>query len=318
LIDLSSLEPRFLTPDSPAVAVVEHSVGMGLPLTTQLQVELMVGSHERGMAAMPQVICEPGYQFYGAQAGRGGQFQFASGKLTQLTGSVPAIATKAAGLRVALLDSGLDPASAPANSTGNQMIDFVGSFYNGVGGPGPATDPHGHGTAMAKIIDAMQPQADIHPIRVLNDQNTAESHEVLAGLQYALFLGQFDCVLASLSSPTATKCATSLGKSVDWMVEYCRNQVKVLPPIIAAAGNETAKASGYPAKVPDAVVALAVDGNGNDANYNSTPPPNATVLKAYGGDNTDFLGNIVHSDGTTTGFYGTSMAAAAIAGAYLP
>jgi hypothetical protein len=323
LIDLGTLTDeelaqKFRAPDSPAVAVVKHTSGVGLPFTTQLQVELMVGSHERGMSAMPGLVCEPGYQFYGAQPGRGGQFQFAAGKLAQLTGSVPAIYNKAAGFKVALLDSGLDPASVPTNSQGNQMVDFVDSLLYGVRGPGPTADPHGHGTAMAQIIDALQPQADIHPIRVLNDSNTAESHEVLAGLQYALFLGQFDCVLASLSSPAATICATSLGRSVEWMVEYCRNQAKVLPPIIAAAGNSNSNPSGYPAKVPDAVVALAVDGYGNDVNYNSTPPPNATILRAYGGDNTDALGDIVHIDGTTTRFYGTSMAAAAIAGAYLP
>ena len=65
LIDLTHLDWRFGDPDSPAIAVISHSPGVGIPLTRRLRVEFAVGGLK--VAPMPELVCEPGYHFDGSQ-----------------------------------------------------------------------------------------------------------------------------------------------------------------------------------------------------------------------------------------------------------
>ncbi|WP_406393690.1 S8/S53 family peptidase [Streptomyces sp. NBC_00882] len=313
---------RFQDPESPAIAVAHHRVGLGIPGTAQLQAELTIGRDypptrlQRDYPFYPwglQLLWEPGFEFQATHQGSVNRSRpFEPVQLDELVRSAPIIPTdrRAAGPRVAVLDTGV-------RGAGRDMVDFINCAGQAVI-TRPADDPHGHGTAVAEVIKAVQGSAVIHPIRVLNENNIGQSYEVLAGLMYVLWSGQYDLINASLTTKKMGACATSLGRSIDYTVRYCSMMVN-LPVLVAAAGNGgSTTLSGYPARVPEAVVALALDDTGGRAAYNSTPPPGAATEEAYGGSDTSPLGSLVHSTGSSTSLWGTSFAAAVISGAYLP
>ncbi|WP_326658867.1 S8/S53 family peptidase [Streptomyces canus] len=303
-------------------AIPHHHPGLGIPATAQLQAELMVG---RGYPPIerfdypyypwgPQLLWEPGFEFQATHQGsvNNPDRPFDSVQLSELVGSAPTIPAdrRAGGPRVAVLDTGVRGAGA-------DMVDFINCAKQAVS-TRPADDPHGHGSAVAQVIKAVQGGAEIHPIRVLNEDNIGQSYEVLAGLMYALWSGQYHLINASLTTKKLGACATSLGRSIDHTVRYCSAMVN-LPMLVAAAGNDgSGTLSGYPARVPEAVVALALDNTGGRAAYNSTPPPGAVTAEAYGGSDTSPLGSLTHSTGSSISLWGTSFAAAVISGAYLP
>jgi Subtilase family len=194
------------------------------------------------------------------------------------------------------------------------MVDFTDLDNQGVRDSQPPTDPHGHGTAMAQIIHCVNNNAAITPVRVLDAANQGESYEILAGLQYALYSNEFDCVTACLSTAAIETCASSFGRTMEWMIGYTQKQPQAhVPVVIAAAGNDGPANSEYLAQMAGVVVAVALDDQGNDASYNSIPPNNADTKRAYGGTEQQPVGTI-----GTNPLFGTSIAAAAITGAYLP
>ncbi|MEV5107968.1 S8/S53 family peptidase [Streptomyces massasporeus] len=299
--------------ESPAIAVAYHHSGLGIPATAQLQAELMIAPG--GRLPFPyypypegfQLLWEPGYQFHSANQGDGSipDNPFDAAELDRLVQSAPTVPTgrQASGHRVAVLDTGVRGAS-------HDMLDFIKCDNAGIRRT-PAADPHGHGTAVATVIKSVQGNAEIHPVRVLNEKNKGQSYEVLAGLMYALWSGQYDLINASLTTDLSGPCATSVGRSVDYILRYCSAMAN-LPVLVAAAGNFGSKGAlcGYPARLPQAVVALAQDHTGQRAPYNCTPLNGAITEEAYGGSETRPLGH--------PSLWGTSFAAGAISGAYLP
>ena len=61
------------------------------------------------------------------------------------------------------------------------MVDFTAIYNRQALTSSLTADEHGHGTAMAQIILAVNSYADISPVCVLNAKNQAECCEVLAG-----------------------------------------------------------------------------------------------------------------------------------------
>jgi hypothetical protein len=216
--------------------------------------------------------------------------------------------------RVALLDSGIDPGQVDLGQVQPaEMIDFVDAHIHGVRQTTNLTDPLGHGTAMAMIIKTLSPRTVITPLRVLNAHNEAECFAVLIALQYALYSGRFDYVTACLSAPAINPCPNSLGRSVEWMLGYtCKQPNMRVPQIIAAGGNDGPYSqSQYLAQMAGVLVARANDETGNLAAYNSYPPPAAHIARAYGGTKGKPVGTVGGKP-----LYGTSVAAAALTGAY--
>src|SRR5215211_5992282 len=167
LIDLAELEghvgDQFRDGSAPAVAVVAHSAGVGFRFAAQLQAELLIGNDQRGLSRLPELLCEPGFRFQAAQGGGGPNPALDPQKLAQVVASAPAIpaSDRVGGQRVALLDTGLQ-------ATPHTMVDFIDSYNQGVRSLPLPDDQHGHGTAVAEIIQTTQPSADIYPLRVLN------------------------------------------------------------------------------------------------------------------------------------------------------
>lgn len=104
-----------------------------------------------------------------------------------------------AGVRVCLLDSGIEPdhplvgriASAHAVRRTGEALTVVEAE------PG---DVFGHGTACASIIRRVAPDCEIHSLRVLDEAGRGMGDALLAGLAWAVEQG-FDVVNLSLSTP---------------------------------------------------------------------------------------------------------------------
>ncbi|MGI8806503.1 MAG: S8 family serine peptidase [Acidimicrobiales bacterium] len=264
---------------------------------------------------MPTLLVEPGFSLHAASGSGAPTVRIDSAKLSLVVASARNvnISGSAAGPRVALLDTGLARA-------GQEMADFKDGRVQTIS----AEDAHGHGTAMTQVIEAVKPNARVYPVRVLSNGKKGKSYELLVGLAFALWSGQFDVISASVTTDAAGMCETSLGKSLDYLLAMARtNPNDAVPLLVAAAGNSPSKSSGYPAVLLDAVVVVAQqrDPSGSyvRADYNSTPPPGARVHEAYGGDPGDSLGDVTPTGSTTAQpQWGTSFAAAAVAGACIP
>lgn len=319
LIDLVGLDRSFADPHSPAIAVIRHPKGIGIPLTRQLQVEFLVGDGDGGGSPLAQLVCEPGYSFWSTDGSGGGgsnpQIHLDSSALALIRRSLPVPTWRAAGLRVALLDTGIDPVQVP--SAAHAMIDFRNNLLSGGSAVVQADDVHGHGTAMAKIIHEVNPNANITAISVLGRGTAGHCYEVLAGFEFALYSGQFDCVVACLASRASSHCDNAFGITVEWMLSYCQTQ-RALPLVVAAVGNDGPKHSQYLARLPGVVVGVATDSQGSDAAYNSIPPSPANTMRAYGGTQQTPVGTITATASQVEDLWGSSIAAAAIAGHLLP
>ncbi|HEY9390943.1 MAG TPA: S8 family serine peptidase [Mycobacteriales bacterium] len=103
-----------------------------------------------------------------------------------------------AGVRVCLLDSGIEP--------NHPRIGPVQGWYGTVAGPDGEPevrkvdpgDASGHGTACASVIRSIAPECDLHSVRVIESfAGTGEA--LLAGLRWAVE-GDFDVINISLST----------------------------------------------------------------------------------------------------------------------
>jgi hypothetical protein len=210
---------RFSEPSAPAVAVVEHTWSAEPDTAHFLQAAVV--AHD-----LP-VVCEPGYGFSLAgwasasapsAAGKGsGRTASAQVVAVQINPAVARSASTTAspgssgGARIAVLDTGRHDVAQP------KMIDML---------PGqPITvspaDDHGHGTAVANIIEAINPSAKIEVLRVVR-QDLSTSAEMLAALNYALFAEKYDVLNASLSADLSGGCPTLLGSSMHLLLSLCR------------------------------------------------------------------------------------------------
>jgi hypothetical protein len=200
------------------------------------------------------------------------------------------------------------------------MVDMVG------GQPmagSPAQDAHGHGTSIHDLVDHVAAirgvNVMIESVRVV-DHNLTSSYEMLCGLDYALWSGEFDLVNASLSANVPGGCPTMLGTSMELILAICRSNGRPTPTVVAAAGNTISKQKfGYPARLTGTVVVQAWDSPGHPAHYNVPVPPGLAPVWALGGDASpkDTFGRITRG-AVVEEMFGTSYAAALVTGMLLP
>lgn len=292
-VDLSSLDDSLGSPDAPAVAVLKHTHVDAHGIARHLQAELT----GRGLS----VIVEPGYRFSLASQPVG---QTAAAPVVAIDPQIATMASVAGlpprrGRRVAVLDTG------HLGSPKATMVDLL----HGQAIEVPPDDVHGHGTAVAQLIAAINPAADVSAVRIVA-ANLTTSAELLCGLVYAMWSKKFDVVNVSLSAHLPGGCATMLGTSLDMVLQVCKQGGATIPYLIAAAGNTTTGHQfGYPAQLPDAVVVLAWDWANQPALYNVGIPGSIQAVYATGGDVTQHFGTITRA-GQSQRLYGTSFAAA--------
>jgi subtilisin len=104
-----------------------------------------------------------------------------------------------AGVRVCILDSGVDPSHPRVGHVESAVAVTVDASGQTEVVPDDEGDPCGHGTACAGIVRELAPDAELHSVRVLGAGFTGSGPVLLAGLRHAIEQG-FDVVNMSLST----------------------------------------------------------------------------------------------------------------------
>lgn len=209
--------------------------------------------------------------------------------------------TEGAGVRVAILDTGIDPNHGDLRVVGG---------VNTVDG-GTWTDRNGHGTHVAGTVAALQnsvgvagmaPKAELYAVKVMGDSGSGTLSSLIAGIDWAV---RNNMQIINMSLGTSSDSA-SLRSAVDRA-----NAAGIL--LVAAAGNNgNADGTGdivrYPARYESVVAVAATDSSNRRASFSATG--SALELAAPGvGINSTYPG------GGYAALSGTSMAAPHAAGA---
>lgn len=208
--------------------------------------------------------------------------------------------TEGNGVRVAILDTGIDP---------NHSDLRVRGGVNTING-GDWVDRNGHGTHVAGTVAALQnsvgvvgmaPRADLYAVKVMSDNGSGTLSSLIAGIDWSVRNGM-QVINMSLSTNSDSP---SLRSAVDRA--YAAGVL-----LVAAAGNNgNADGSGdlvrFPARYDSVIAVAATDSQNRRASFSATGT--ALELAAPG----------VSISSTTPGnrystFSGTSMAAPHVAG----
>ncbi len=208
-------------------------------------------------------------------------------------------ASTGAGVRVAVVDSGID-AGHPALEG---CVDREGGVDVSVDGAGkvnvvagPHDDVFGHGTACAGIVHALAPDAQITSVRVLGPDLTGRAAAFHAGLAWAVDEG-FDVVNLSLGTTRA-----------EWALafhEVCDRAYFSGTFVVTAANN--VRRTSYPSLFAS-VASVACTTTRDPLRYHANPEPPTEFLARGIEIEVPWL------DGTTTTSTGNSYAAPHIAG----
>lgn len=192
---------------------------------------------------------------------------------------------KGAGVKVAVLDTGID----------TDHEDLVGNIKGGISfiPDNPSyEDARGHGTHCAGIIAALDngigvlgtaPEASIYAVKVLNDEGYGEWSWVASGLDWAINNGINIVSMSFGGTDTSTLVETMCQAAYDSGIL-----------LIASAGNSgniygTGDSVAYPAKYDSVIAISAIYNDKLRANYSSTGPkveltaPGTSVLSTVPG-----------------------------------
>lgn len=213
--------------------------------------------------------------------------------------------TTGAGVKVAVLDTGIDPFHEDLSPAGG---------YNAFDGSSNYADGDGHGTHVSGTVAALlqngvgvagvSPSVSLYAVKVLDDSGYGTISSVVTGIQWAVENGMR---VVNMSLGTSSD-STTLREAVD--AAYA-NGTGVL--LVAAAGNSGNRAGkgdniNYPAKYASVIAVGATDSSDKRASFSSTGP--ALELMAPGVSIPSTL------PGNSYGSYsGTSMATPHVSGA---
>jgi hypothetical protein len=251
--------------------------------------------------------------------------------MTQLKISQAHTTTRGLGRSIAVVDSGIDPndtQNANAVSPAARNIQYA-SYHDmltpvAAGTTAAAKDDLGHGTAMAKIIKDVAPEAELHVIRVLDKVDT-RAWDVMAGVATAVFDCQADIVNLSLGFPHLNLGCSNCGltgpsrsKVFESLLEGLQNvktkaKVPTLrsPIFVAATGNYNRPAVDFPAGYDITVAVGALNSQLERASFSNYGKAYDRFMMLPGGDS---VGEGIDSNGTSVPCLGTSPAAAYAAG----
>jgi subtilisin len=204
----------------------------------------------------------PGVPAWGAPVDRVPEDDFAVASLEPVTPDWAWGGADGAGMRVCVVDSGVDaghPLVGPLDRTLEVADGPNGEITVAESDSG---DTAGHGTACASVIRALAPRAAISSVRVLTSGKYGAGAALLAGLRWAIDEG-FDVINMSLST-SKDKFVPELRELAD--LAYFRRCL-----LVAAAHNMPVRS--YP--WPFAAVISVASHDGDDPMsffYNPTPP----------------------------------------------
>lgn len=207
--------------------------------------------------------------------------------------------TKGAGVKVAVLDTGVDPTHPDLIQNLKATINLSNSRHDVI-------DQNGHGTHVAGVIAAVDneigmigvaPEAELYVAKVLGDNGSGGMSNIVRGIRWAIAqnVDVINLSLGSQSQPSSD------------LHEAVREATMRGIIIVAAAGNENSTV-GWPARYPETICVAASDKRDGRASFSNQGIEN--VITAPG---VDILST--YKNGTYAELSGTSMACPIIAGA---
>lgn len=160
------------------------------------------------------------------------------------------------GIKVAIIDSGIDPQHPKIGRVKGGVEFAVNNRGKVIRGVGMAlVDRAGHGTACAGIIHRIAPAAELYSVRVFDESLRADGQALLEGLRWAieykmdvvnLSLGTTD---PSLKQPLQALCKEALTQRIILVAadhnEGVDSLPAVLPEVIGVRGGEVKGPHGY-------------------------------------------------------------------------
>ena len=239
-------------------------------------------------------------------------------------GTVHAGGNTGAGVKVAIIDSGIDCThpDLDANCAGGK--DFVNGLFGATKGKYKDAEPYddnGHGTHVAGAVAAenngvgvvgVAPEARLYALKVMNSSGGGSLSDVIAGIQWATGLNggtKVDIINMSLGT-----CSDSQSLR-DAVSAVCAAGVLV----VASAGNG-GNCSGtdsvrYPAKYPEAIAVASTGRSDQKASSSSTGPDVELAAPGVGINSTVPTGSCTYCDDSGHKLLsGTSMASPHVAG----
>ena len=172
-----------------------------------------------------------------------------------------------AGTTIAVLDTGVDPAhdvfAGRLRADGLDSVDDDTTPWetaNGIDDDGDGTidTGHGHGCMVGGILALTAPDAEILPIRVLDDEGRGTTWNVLEGFVHALEAGGVNVINMSLGSPHEVE-------SLSFLIATANANGIV---VVAGAGNESSEEPAYfPARHPGVLMVTALDSTDAKADF---------------------------------------------------
>ncbi|MGH3156937.1 MAG: S8 family serine peptidase [Streptosporangiaceae bacterium] len=147
----------------------------------------------------------PGVPAWGAPTADTSQEAFEADWLPEVSPEWAWGGANGAGIRVCVLDSGVD-AAHPRVGGVDRSLSVVGDTDGGIGiSEVEPVDLAGHGTACASVIRSIAPGVSLTSVRILTDGRHGSGAALLAGLDWAIEEG-FDLVNMSLSTTKEQFC----------------------------------------------------------------------------------------------------------------
>jgi subtilisin family serine protease len=214
------------------------------------------------------------------------------------------------GAVVAVLDTGIEGAG---------RTDVAGAPHTGINFISPcaaADDDHGHGTAIASIIDDVAPNVVFYPIKIANSVGKSDLWLLEAGL-LAARAASAPITNISMQYGVESNCPSCGAKTFSGghirshVLDRTVGEQSDKSCVVAAAGNGGLPSIAHPAACPKALPVASINQNQAPSGF-SNYDPNGSYYLAPGGDGpahkqpTEFVGT---DPGTGALHAGTSMAA---------
>ncbi|MBA2282679.1 MAG: S8 family serine peptidase [Acidimicrobiia bacterium] len=206
---------------------------------------------------------------------------------------------RGAGVKVAIVDSGVDGANPAVGGLAGAVI--VEPDPDGVPGDvrhvdGPHADLYGHGTACAAIVRELAPGIELWSVRVLGERLTGKGWVFAAGLDWCIEHGM-DVVNLSLSTASDDYYAT--------FHDIVDRAVHAGVVLVSAMANE--RKSTYPSEFSGVLSVAATEGTDRDVLWRNPAPP-----AEWGAPGIDV--DVAWLGGATISVTGNSFAAPVVAG----
>lgn len=199
--------------------------------------------------------------------------------------NAPARAATGAGVRIAVLDTGIDidhPDFADREVVASSFVDNE-----------DATDGHGHGTHVIGTACGprkpdlgpgygVAPAAEIYAGKVLNNAGAGTDGDILAGIAWAV---RNRCTVVSMSLGAPVQPGQPHSVTFERAARRAMNKGTLL---VAAAGNESARADGiiapvgHPANCPTIMAVGAVDQEREVGDFSSGTLPGSGAVDIVG------------------------------------